>query len=111
VIVVSAVPVALIANVARITVTGVLSEKVGSEFAHVVFHNWGGWLMMPLALGIQWLELRLMDWVLEAPLPAREQKPLPQVVCLQVTARSMALRGKRQSRQRQKAKASGQRPR
>jgi hypothetical protein len=49
---VSAVPIALIANVTRITVTGVLHVSVGGEIAHAVFHDWAGWFMMPLALGL-----------------------------------------------------------
>jgi exosortase/archaeosortase family protein len=59
-IVVSAVPIALFANVIRITITGMLAESVGSEFADVVFHHWGGWTMMLLALGMMWIELKIL---------------------------------------------------
>jgi exosortase len=103
VVLVSAVPVALIANVGRITVTGVLSEKVGSEFAHVLFHDWGGWLMMPLALGLLWFELRLLDWVLEEPPAPREVRPFPRVMYARVPAEGKPSRGKRPGRQRHKA--------
>jgi exosortase len=58
--VVSAVPIALFANVIRITITGMLAEKIGSEFADVVFHHWGGWTMMLLALGMMWIELKIL---------------------------------------------------
>jgi exosortase len=62
----SAVPIALVLNVARITVTGVLHRTVGSAIANAVFHDLAGWLMMPLALGFLWLELlllaRLLIW-------------------------------------------------
>lgn len=51
-IVASAVPIALIANVTRITVTGALHVSVGGEIAQAVFHDWAGWFMMPLALGL-----------------------------------------------------------
>src|SRR5262249_50297625 len=40
VVVASAVPVALLANVARITTTAVLMETVSPEFGQVVFHDW-----------------------------------------------------------------------
>jgi exosortase len=60
VIVASAVPIAVAANVARITVTGLLHVTVGARWADVVFHDLAGWLMMPLALGLLWLELRVL---------------------------------------------------
>jgi exosortase len=70
----SAVPIAVLANVTRITVTGVLHKVAGGEVADYVFHDLAGWLMMPLALGMLWLELRLLSWVL-VPRPV-EEKPL-----------------------------------
>jgi hypothetical protein len=48
------------ANVARVTVTSFVHDILGSRWADVVFHDLAGWLMMPLALGMLWLEL----WVL-----------------------------------------------
>jgi exosortase len=59
----SAAPIALFANIARITVTGVLHKTVGPEIADRVFHDLAGWLMMPLALGMMWLELRVFRWI------------------------------------------------
>jgi exosortase len=59
-VVASAVPVAVAANVARVTVTSFIYDTLGSRWADVVFHDLAGWLMMPLALGMLWLEL----WVL-----------------------------------------------
>jgi exosortase len=57
VIVLSAVPIAVLANVARITATGVLFEAGHSATARAVFHDAAGWLMMPLALGMLLAEL------------------------------------------------------
>ena len=57
----SAVPIAVAANIVRITVTGVLYDTVGGEAAHAFFHDVAGWLMMPLALGLLWLELKVLD--------------------------------------------------
>jgi exosortase len=73
----SAIPIALVSNVIRITVTGLLHELVSSDFANMVFHDLAGWLMMPLALGMLWLELTLIGRLLiEAPrLPARQELP------------------------------------
>jgi exosortase len=64
----SAVPIALVANITRIVVTGVLHKVAGAKLADMVFHDLAGWLMMPLALGLLWVELRLLAWVL----PTRE---------------------------------------
>lgn len=60
VIVLSAVPIALISNIARITVTGVLHLLVSSEIANLVFHDLAGWLMMVLGLLLLGLELWLL---------------------------------------------------
>jgi exosortase len=60
-IVLSAVPIAILSNVARITVTGVMYEVAGPKWANLVFHDLAGWLMMPLALVILWGELALLS--------------------------------------------------
>jgi exosortase len=59
-IVLSAVPIAILANMIRITVTGILYVTAGKEVGDLVYHDLAGWLMMPLALGMLWVEL----WVL-----------------------------------------------
>jgi exosortase len=66
-IVLSAVPIALAANVIRITMRGMLGEWFGEHVAQVVFHDWGGWLMMPLALVMLWLEIKLISWLVCEP--------------------------------------------
>ena len=68
-IILSAIPVAVIANVIRITATGILHVEVGGEVADVVFHDLAGWLMMPLALALLWLETRLFALLLVDPEP------------------------------------------
>ncbi len=64
VIVLSAIPIALVANVIRITVTSMLSETVGPKIADLVFHDLAGWVMMPIALGILWIEKQLLNKLL-----------------------------------------------
>jgi len=61
VILLSAIPIALAVNVTRITVTGVLHMKVSAELADKVFHNWAGWLMVPLALILLWIEVMILS--------------------------------------------------
>jgi exosortase len=66
-IVASALPIALLANVLRITLTGALHETAGSEVAFVFFHDLAGWFMMFLALGLLWLELQVLSRLLVEP--------------------------------------------
>lgn len=63
----SAIPIALITNILRITVTGLLHDTVGSEMANAVFHDLAGWLMMPLGLAFLGLELFLLKRLLIEP--------------------------------------------
>jgi exosortase len=55
---ISAVPIALIANVLRITATGMAYHGFGSDTTQAVLHDLSGWLMMPVALFLLWVELR-----------------------------------------------------
>jgi exosortase len=68
-VILSAVPIAVVANVIRITATGVLAETVGQQWADLVFHDLAGWLMMPLALALLGLELLILSWVLVEAAP------------------------------------------
>lgn len=61
-IVLAAIPIALLSNITRIVVTGMLHKLVGKQLADVVFHDLAGWLMMPLALGLLWLGYKLFNW-------------------------------------------------
>jgi exosortase/archaeosortase family protein len=67
VLVASAVPIALIANITRITVTGIMHETVGHRAADMVFHDLAGWLMMPFALVLLWLELKALGRLFVVP--------------------------------------------
>jgi exosortase len=60
----AAVPVAILANVIRIVLTGVLYNEGGKELGDRLFHDFAGWMMMPIALVVLWLGLKLLDWVL-----------------------------------------------
>jgi exosortase len=76
----SAIPIAVLANVIRITVTGLLYEASHDDLARIVFHDLAGWLMMPLALGMLFLELFLLGRSVvrigdEAPKPRRVAVP------------------------------------
>lgn len=60
-IVLGAVPIAIFANISRITVTGLLHVTAGGPIADKVYHDLAGWLMMPLALATLWLELQILS--------------------------------------------------
>jgi exosortase len=75
ILVLSAVPIALVANVTRIVATGVLAELVSATAADI-FHEWAAWWMMPLALALVALELRLLSRLLVERKTARTM-PMP----------------------------------
>ncbi len=73
ILVISAVPIAVFANVLRITVTGMLYYSFDGEEHREAIHSTLGWLMMPLALVLLWMELKFLRMLListgdEAPL-------------------------------------------
>jgi exosortase len=63
----SAVPIALAANITRIIVTAVLHKTAGHELADLVFHDLAGYLMPLLAVAMLGVLLRLLSWVLVPP--------------------------------------------
>jgi exosortase len=75
VIVLSALPIAIFANVARITVTGLLYEVSQGDLARVVFHDLAGWLMMPLALAMLLVELSILERSVEPVRHTAHGKP------------------------------------
>ncbi|MEN6497675.1 MAG: exosortase/archaeosortase family protein [Thermoguttaceae bacterium] len=64
IVVFSAAPIALVANVFRITLTGVLHETVSHGIADALFHDFAGWLMMPTAVVLLWGEVALLGRLL-----------------------------------------------
>jgi exosortase len=78
-LVASAVPIALLVNVLRITVTGILHESVSSEAANAVFHDLAGWLMMPVALSLLWLELKVLRHLVIEPNAGGPSFPVPRI--------------------------------
>jgi len=79
VVLVSAIPIALVANIALITATGVLHEFTNSATANAFFHDVAGWFMMPLALVILGIELKVMAALLPV-VPVEQFRPVRQPV-------------------------------
>ncbi len=65
IIILSALPIAIMANVARITFTGVLYELSSSDMARDVGHDFAGYLMIPTAVVLFFVVLWYLDrvWV------------------------------------------------
>jgi len=77
IILLSAVPIALIVNIIRITLTGLLYMAAGpdNEFARKLGHDWAGFFMMPLALGFLWIELQILER-LTIPVEVAQYRPV-----------------------------------
>lgn len=60
-IVLSALPIAVICNVLRITITGILSQRLSVDWANRFMHDLAGWMMMPLGLAMLMAGLWYMD--------------------------------------------------
>ena len=59
----SAIPIALISNIVRIVATAAAFQYASREIADLIFHDLSGWLMMPFAILLLYLELKLLDWL------------------------------------------------
>jgi exosortase len=60
VILASAIPIALAVNAIRITLTGVM-YTIDPAIAEKIFHDWAGYFMMPLALGMLYVVQQLLS--------------------------------------------------
>ena len=75
IVVLSAIPATVIANVIRITATGVFHHFFSPELAETVFHDVFGFVMLPLASLIVWGEVALIRRLL---VPATADGPIVQ---------------------------------
>src|SRR5262249_46126475 len=69
-IVLSAIPIALVTNIIRITATGIMYQT-NPEFAHRFFHDLAGWFMMPICLAFLGAELWIMNRLIVEARPTR----------------------------------------
>jgi exosortase len=61
---ISTVPIALIANILRIVATAWVYHLFGVKWGDKIGHDAAGWLMMPIALALVWLELKILSWLI-----------------------------------------------
>jgi exosortase len=59
-LVLSAVPIALMTNIARVVLTGVAQFRMGGTAGHAFYHDLAGWVMMPLAV----LFMCICSWII-----------------------------------------------
>jgi exosortase/archaeosortase family protein len=60
----SSIPIAVFCNIVRIVVSGLVLWAGWKGAFDLIVHDFAGWLMMPLALGLVWAEFKLIDWLL-----------------------------------------------
>ena len=63
IILLSAIPIALVSNVMRIVSTGLLYMLFGQDtpWLSTIIHDWAGFAMMPIGLGLLWIELAMLS--------------------------------------------------
>lgn len=61
VIIASSVPIAVASNIIRITITALLYLVVGPEWVEKFFHDFDGLLMMPMGLGMLYVEFQILS--------------------------------------------------
>jgi exosortase len=64
VVIASSVPVALVANILRITVAAFLYDRYGHKVGSTFYHDVAGWVMIPLALLLYWFVLWILSHLL-----------------------------------------------
>jgi exosortase len=59
----SAIPIALASNVIRIVATALLYMAFGQDtpWLNKIIHDWAGFAMMPIGLGLLWIELAILS--------------------------------------------------
>jgi exosortase len=64
VLMISTVPIALVANILRIAATAWAYYLFGAKFGDKIAHDTAGWAMMPIALVLVWIELKALSWLI-----------------------------------------------
>ncbi len=74
-VVISSIPLTIFTNAVRIALTGILSEKFGSKAVEGFFHDFEGWLIFMVTLGVLLIEI----WLLNRLFPEKNE-PVENVV-------------------------------
>jgi exosortase len=84
VLVASSIPVALLANILRIVMTAILHDIAGGHVADTFYHDLAGWLMIPAALCLYWLEI----WILSRLIVETRLEAIPVMELMEPRRRS-----------------------
>ncbi len=78
----SAIPIALVANVIRIVATAWCYHRFGHETGEKIAHDMAGLVMPVIALALAFLELRVLSWLVveDKPAPSSVQAPSVRIV-------------------------------
>ena len=76
VVLLSALPIALLSNIIRIVATGWCYYYMDGARAKEVAHDWSGYLMMPLALLLVGLELWILGWLFSDVETQEAERPI-----------------------------------
>lgn len=82
----SIVPVALLSNVLRITVTAWCYYFFGAEVGEGYAHTWAGLLMMPLALALVGTEMMILSWLVDEREVVVDDRPMIGIPTKEATA-------------------------
>lgn len=80
VVLLSALPIALLSNIVRIVATGWCYYYMDGARARAVAHDWSGYLMMPLALVLVGLELWILSWLFNDAEAQEADRPISPLV-------------------------------
>jgi exosortase len=73
----STVPVAIVANAARVAGTGIAAHTYGPSAAQGFFHDFSGWAVFMVAFVLMLMIQRVIAWLFPAPEPSGEPVPVP----------------------------------
>ncbi|MBN1506438.1 MAG: exosortase/archaeosortase family protein [Sedimentisphaerales bacterium] len=79
VLLLSSIPVAVLCNIARISVTAVLMLVVNADVAQKFFHDFAGIVMMPVAVLLMFAEIWVMDRLIEPEPDSRHRRTVESV--------------------------------
>jgi len=69
IILASALPIAIVVNILRITATALVYVAGWEKLGKFLFHDLAGWLMMPAAILFLWGVMKVLDWLFTTPAP------------------------------------------
>ena len=72
IVLISSIPIAFLCNTVRLTITAIIFTRIEGPYWEKIFHDFGGYAMMPLALGFIVGELWLIDKLTIVPEERKE---------------------------------------